>query len=178
MINASYLVEASRFLIALIFALSFVGKVTDVTSFEATIASFKMLSTKQVMLAAKAFLTAELAVVALLLLGGPLLSAGFALALLLLALFVVVLSTMLLRHLQVSCNCFGQNARMVSVYDVIRNILLIAVCLVGLLMAPAPPPTYQVADALLLGLMVASLGVVLVNFSDVAKTLLRSFEVW
>lgn len=77
------------------------------------------------------FLSGEFAVVVLLFMGGQLLPLAFGLALLLLAAFTVALVSVLVRHIQTTCNCFGNSQKPVTYSDVWRNVGLSSVIAVG-----------------------------------------------
>jgi hypothetical protein len=85
------------------------------------VASFELLPKRLSTLAAILFLSGELAVVVMIIVGDRLLPLAFALALLLLLLFIIGLLSVLLRNIETTCNCFGSSDKRVSVYEVWRN---------------------------------------------------------
>jgi hypothetical protein len=112
------------------FAWSFVGKLRDFRAFEQAIIRFKLLPSWLYRPATVLFLGAELGVVFMMLLGEPLLMWGFLLAALLLTVFSIALVSVLVRKLNISCNCFGPSEKLVTSYDIIRNIGFL-VCALG-----------------------------------------------
>ncbi len=117
-----YLLAFCRAVVGLVFALSSVSKVVNLAQFKQTISSFNLLPSWLSSIAAVLFLYGEFAVVLLVILGGPLLTIGFSLAILLLLLFCIALVSVLVRRIRTSCNCFGPSAKLVSRSDVWRNI--------------------------------------------------------
>ena len=111
---------------ALAFALSSAGKATNLAAFQRAINDLRLVPQRLTQPIALAVLAAEMAVVALIVLGGlvpgtALLRAGFLLALSLLVLFTAVLISTLARRLSTSCACFGSATKPVSGWDVVRN---------------------------------------------------------
>ena len=133
----SYVLAFCRVATGLVFAWSFVGKVQDISSFIQTINRFKILPKKFHQPAAVAFLASELVVLGTMILGGKLLLWGFLLAGLLLISFSIALVSVLIRKIQIPCNCFGSSQKPISSFDVFRNITLILLSLsaYGLLIA-------------------------------------------
>jgi hypothetical protein len=115
-----------------VFLISFGSKVRDIAQFQRSIVAFRLLPRKLSHIAAIIFLCGELAVVLLLLVGGELLLPGFMLALLLLIVFSIALSSVIFRKLHISCNCFGSSDQQVTVVDIWRNVGLIVCVLAGL----------------------------------------------
>jgi hypothetical protein len=107
-------------------------RVCDLPGFVRAVAGFALLPQPLVRAAALLFLAGEVAVVGLLLFGGPFLAAGFGLALGLLLLFSLALATVLIRGLQTPCHCFGATDKAISRYDLWRNLGFVAVALLGL----------------------------------------------
>lgn len=127
-----YLLTFSRVTIGLIFAYSFLSKARDVGQFAQTITNFKLLSPRWSRPLALLFLSAELAVVVLVLVDGRLLPLAFGLAFLLLIVFTIVLASTLARNIQTTCNCFGSSERLLDYADVWRNAGLVLVAGAGL----------------------------------------------
>lgn len=124
------LLNFCRLTTGLMFAWSFVGKLRDFRAFEQAIIRFKLLPSWLYRPATVLFLGAELGVVFMMLLGEPLLMWGFLLAALLLTVFSIALVSVLVRKLNISCNCFGPSEKLVTSYDIIRNIGFL-VCALG-----------------------------------------------
>lgn len=94
-------------------------------SFTQAIDRFKLLPKVLHSPTAVAFLGGELVVVVAMILGGKFLLWGFLLAGLLLLLFSIALASVLVRKIPTSCNCFGSSQKPVSIFDIVRNTILI-----------------------------------------------------
>jgi uncharacterized membrane protein YphA (DoxX/SURF4 family) len=116
-----YLLAFCRVVIALVFILSFVGKVRNISAFEQTIANFKFIPGRFNRFTALMVLIGEVIVVASMVIGSQWLWPGFLLAALMLVIFCVALASVLIRRIQTSCNCFGSSKKFVSSYDILRN---------------------------------------------------------
>lgn len=128
-----YLLAFCRVVIGLVFLMSSVGKARDLPGFQQTIRNFALLPGQFSGAAAWLFLFGEIAVMLLVVLGGPLLLPGFVLALGLLLLFCLALILVLARHIRTSCSCFGASEQPVSLADVWRNVGFILCALGGCL---------------------------------------------
>ncbi|NOK60042.1 MAG: hypothetical protein GFH27_549291n235 [Chloroflexi bacterium AL-W] len=117
-----YLLVFCRIAIGLLFAISAVSKLRDFRSFSQTITRFRILPGRLNTPAAVIFVAAELAITAMMLIGGMWLWPGFLFAVLLLIVFSVALGSVLARNIQTSCNCFGNTQKPVSMADIWRNI--------------------------------------------------------
>jgi hypothetical protein len=126
-----YLQAFCRFVIGLVFGLSFIGKVKDAYAFEQTIARFDILPTRLNRVSAFLLLSAELLVVITMIIGGSLLIWGFLLAGIILLSFCMALASVMLRKIKTSCNCFGLSEKAVSPFDIIRNLGFVLCALVG-----------------------------------------------
>jgi len=120
-----------RIVIGLVFAISSFRKARDLAQFKRTITRFAILPESWSSLLALAFVGAEFAVVILVVLGGPFLLPGFLLAIFLLLLFCLALSSVLVRGIATSCNCFGPGEQQVSFSDIWRNGGLLLCALAG-----------------------------------------------
>lgn len=127
-----HLLTFCRITIGLLFAYSFLAKARDVNKFAQTITPFNLLPAHWSQPLALLFLSAELAVVILVLAGGQSLPIAFALALLLLSTFSATLLLVLARNIRASCNCFGHSYQPVTYADVWRNVGIILVAAGGL----------------------------------------------
>jgi peroxiredoxin len=116
-----YLLAFCRITIGLTFAYSFLMKVRDVNQFAQTIANFRLVPLRWGRPLALLFLSGEVAVVILLLLGGVWLPLAFTLVLILLAAFTIALVAVLVRNIQTTCHCFGRSDKPVTSADVWRN---------------------------------------------------------
>jgi hypothetical protein len=66
----------------------------------------------------------------MMLLGGSLLTGGFLLAALLLTAFSIALASVVIRKINLSCNCFGPSEKRITPYDIFRNIGFL-ICALG-----------------------------------------------
>ncbi|HEV2888001.1 MAG TPA: MauE/DoxX family redox-associated membrane protein [Jatrophihabitans sp.] len=167
-----------RWAIGLTFAVSALGKARSMTDFRAAIEDFGMLPRRAIGQVAAATVATEGLVVLLLALGRGWATAGFVLALALLAAFSAVLVAALRRKAAVSCNCFGTSQRPISFYDVARNGCLALCCLGGLwsrhaATGNAPEPALVLA----LALMAATFLVVVSNLEDIVELLRKPYVV-
>lgn len=117
-----YMLAFCRVVIGLTFVVSSVSKVLHMAQFRQAISNFHILPGRLSGIAAMLFLCSEFAVVVFVLIGGPLLLFGFALASFLLVLFCIALVSVLVRRIRISCNCFGTSTKRVSHFDVWRNV--------------------------------------------------------
>lgn len=118
---ASFILIFCRVTIGLVFALSSLSKVRNISEFKRTIQGFQLLQPRMSGSAALLFLCGEFSVVLLIAIGGPVLFYGFALALFLLFLFCFALASVLRRQLRIACNCFGSSEKPVTSTDLWRN---------------------------------------------------------
>lgn len=137
--SLSYMLVFARFVVGMIFFISFIGKALSLKKFQQTISNFNLLPNTFSAPLALIFLMGELFVVILLIVGGSIgLRIGFALALVMLIAFTLALISVLVRKIQTSCNCFGSSEKIISPYDLIRNMGIIIGAAVGLLVADTP----------------------------------------
>lgn len=165
----AYILAFCRAVIGLVFLVSFASKALNLHAFEHTIASFSVLPKGWSRPASVCFVAGEIAVAILITLGGQFLAPGFALAILLLAVFTLGLASVLARRLRVSCNCFGPSSQLVSPYDICRNLGFIVCATVGLAVLDVSPSTLQWIEWLLIGLVAAVVAAVWINLRDIAQ---------
>lgn len=176
--EAEHAVLLARGILGLTFLASATGKLRDLTAFTAAVEDFDLIPRRWARAAAFAVVTAELALVATMGVGGPLLMPGFAVAAVVLVLFTGVLASTLRRRRVVSCNCFGAATAKVSGYDIVRNAGLIAVAVAGALSAQsAEEKGISASEVLVLVLMAAGFTLVALNLADVARTLRQPFRI-
>lgn len=172
----SYLFTFCRLVLGLTFTFSFVSKARDIRQFTTTIANFDLLPRRWTKIAVLLFLSGEAAVVILMIVGGLLLPAGFALAGLLLLLFTLAILSALRRNIHTFCNCFGASVRPLTYYDVWRNAGFMACSLVGWrLIAQAPMTESQStwAEMGLLAFLAALFVMVWTQLNQVAMLLAK-----
>lgn len=169
-----YLLTFSRLATAFIFALSAANKLRDFPAFTQAIVNFRILPGRWVKVAAVFLAVTELAVVAMMLLGGPFLLPGFLLALVLLSLFSVALMSVLAHGIHTSCNCFSASARPLSSFHVWRNVSFIICITAGCLLwaLPTAPIEMNLLELCLLSIVAATF-ILLVNNLEEIVTLVR-----
>lgn len=154
---APYALTFSRIAIGLVFAASSLGKLLDFPAFERTVENFRVLPQRLARVCAYVFLGGEIAVLVLMILGGySLLIAGFLTATLLLSVFCIALFAVLIRRLQVPCNCFGSSRKPSSPADIWRNVGFLACAMLGIASLTALPDAavkMSLGEAGLLGMM-------------------------
>ncbi|MEV0972158.1 MauE/DoxX family redox-associated membrane protein [Microtetraspora glauca] len=128
-------------LLVAVFLTSGVGKVINYSSFEESVRQMRLLPAGAVPVAAVLIITAELVTVLSIMAGlvkSPgILMVGFALAAVLCVVFGLAIATVIRRGNAVSCNCFGRQASPFSARHIVRNTLLAAAAVVGMLGAGA-----------------------------------------
>jgi hypothetical protein len=156
-IFASYALTFSRIALGLIFVASSIGKLRDFSAFERTVENFRVLPRQLAQVCAYVFLGGEIAILALMILGGnSFLMVGFLMAILLLSIFCIALLTVLIRRLQVPCNCFGSSQRPTSPVDIWRNVGFLACAVLGtasLTALPGATTKMTLGESVLLGMM-------------------------
>lgn len=168
----SYLTTFSRIIIGFAFAISFISKVSDVSAFEYTIKSFDLLPKKLHRIAALLFLSGELSITLLLVIGSKFLIVGFGLAIVLLIAFSIAMISVLVRNIRTSCNCFGLTEKAVSIFDVWRNASFFLFTLVGLLAlstSTSQQTSLAPAEFSLLSVIAIMFVTVLINFEDIVQ---------
>lgn len=175
---AEFVLACCRWTIVITFVVSGAGKLASMTSFRAAIADFEVVPADWVRPAATATVALELLAALLVLIGGPVLLAGFGLAGALLLGFSLLLARTLRRKAAVRCNCFGRTERPITGYDLLRNGLLIGCGVLGgwLWLADGgglPPIGLLLAGGLMAGTLVA----VASNLHDIVELLRRPYVV-
>lgn len=171
MLNA-LIITFCRVVILLVFGMSFIGKLSNVTAFQAAVTNFRILSPNWSRRAAWIFLIGEFVVVVLTIMGGNALLIGFLIAVFLLTIFSIALGIALIRRLQVPCNCFGREEKPISPYDLVRNGSFIVCILIGvdvLWTADGLIASLGFANIILAGLMGATFVMILTNLSEIVQ---------
>lgn len=140
---ASLLLAFCRLALGFVFALSLLGKLRNVQAFRQTIRAFQLLPDWSVGTAMLLFLGSEFLVVLGSILGNRFLFPTFLLATLLLILFSAAMTSVLVRRIQTSCNCFGKSDKAVAVTDLWRNGGLLCCALGGGVLLSWFPQTHD-----------------------------------
>lgn len=130
-----YVLAFCRAIVGIVFVVSFITKVRDVSRFSDTIANFQIVPRSISRPLGLAVLGSEFAVVVFIIVGGQLLTAAFTLAVFLLLSFSMALLYVLKRSIQTPCNCFGAADEPVSIYDVWRNMGFLIFASIGILLS-------------------------------------------
>lgn len=169
-----YLLMIARMVVAFTFAISLVGKVRNLSSFEEAISRFEILPKWLDRSAAILFLSAELVVVILLLIGGKLLWLGFALAFFLLLVFSVALTSVIMRQIRTECNCFGSSNGIISPVHLWRNGGLLLCALTGWVIVSmgSTTPTItllKASDLIFVGMLTLVVFVIKVGLNSITQ---------
>ncbi|MEO3890715.1 MauE/DoxX family redox-associated membrane protein [Nonomuraea sp. B5E05] len=173
-----YVEVASRLLLVTVFALALAGKVRGRRAWEGFVGSLREMAVvgwAVVPMAAVAVTVAETAVIVLVVApprwAG---TAGFALAAVLLGCFTVAVGAVARRPAPVPCRCFGPSGTPVGVAHVVRNLILVAASLLGLVGSLANDPADLVISAAA-GTLGAVAGLLLARWDDLAALLRPSW---
>ena len=127
-----------RYVIGFVFIFSLYGKLKNIPSFIQTITNFQFLPQKFSKSLAYLFLTGEISVIITMLIGKNLLIWGFLIASLMFLAFSIALTSVLVRNIRTSCNCFGSDEKDVSVGHVVRSLGFLVCGVMGIVIT-----TYQ-----------------------------------
>lgn len=117
-------------------------KLKDISRFVATVNSFQLLPAAIVAPVALLIVGLELSVLVLLF-HSPLM--GLVLASILLISFTVALASVLLRQLQVQCNCLGEHQQPIAAIDLVRNLGFLCCSCGGAWLVAKPEVTLTIA---------------------------------
>lgn len=169
-----YVEVACRLLLATVFGIALVSKVstaTGWTAFENSVRDMAVVPPSRVWLAARASVATEATVVVFLLIPHMIVGiAGFLLAAGLLAVFAWAIILVVRRKQAISCRCFGTSTTPLSARHIVRNLLLIAVALAGAV-ATADTTEAQLAGAVLAGVVGAVIGMLVAMLDDLVALL-------
>lgn len=164
-----FVAEVLRYFIGFFMLAAGAGKLREFAQFCANlVASFGM-PERAARLLAPAVVAAEFGAAALILGGAA--NTGMVAALAMLAAFTAVVSYKFFTESVVKCSCFGEAARSVSGFDLLRNLLAIAAAIAYLAIAgasPMPIPVALLAAGLATLLLVAA-----IDFHDIASLLVQ-----
>jgi uncharacterized membrane protein YphA (DoxX/SURF4 family) len=158
------LADTARCCIALLLLAAGVGKLRSYGAFRGNLATSFGVPPAAAAWAAPALVLAELLLAGWLLAGGSHLP--MLLSLLLLSILTAVLAFRYFTHSVVRCSCFGEAARPVSSYDLLRNVLVVGVN--GAYFALAQEATLPVATTMLAAGLAAIACVALISLHDIA----------
>ena len=159
-----FLSDIARYVIALLLLAASVGKLRSYGDFRGNLATSFGMPPAAARVAAPALVAAELLLAAWLLAGGTQLP--MLLSLVLLGTLTAVLAWRYFTHSVVRCSCFGEAARPVSQYDLLRNVL--AVGINGAYFACAQTASLPVATSVLAAGLAAIVCVAVISLHDIA----------
>ncbi|MGK5003661.1 MauE/DoxX family redox-associated membrane protein [Janthinobacterium sp. LB2P70] len=160
----AFLSDIARYVIALLLLAASVGKLRSYGDFRGNLATSFGVAPAAATVAAPALVTAELLLAGWLLAGGTQLP--MLLSLLLLSTLTAVLAWRYFTHSVVRCSCFGEAARPVSQYDLLRNVL--AVGINGAYFALAQEAALPAATSVLAAGLAAIVCVAVISLHDIA----------
>lgn len=160
----TFLSDIARYVIALLLLAASVGKLRSYGDFRGNLSTSFGVAPAAAKAAAPALVAAELLLAACLLAGGTQLP--MLLSLLLLSTLTAVLAWRYFTHSVVRCSCFGEAARPVSQYDLLRNVL--AVGINGVYFASAQTASLPVATSVLAAGLAAIVCVAVISLHDIA----------
>lgn len=161
---AAFLSDIARYCIALLLLAASVGKLRSYGDFRANLATSFGVPPAAASLAAPALVAAELWLAGWLLAGGAQLP--MLLSLLLLGTLTAILAWRYFTHSVVRCSCFGEAARPVSQYDLLRNVLVVGTN--GAYFALAQETTLSIATTVLAAGLAAIVCVATISLHDIA----------
>ena len=161
---AALLADTARCCIALLLLAASVGKLRSYGGFRGNLATSFGVPPAAARVAAPALVTAELLLAGWLLAGGT--HIPMLLSLLLLTTLSAVLAWRYFTHSVVRCSCFGEAARPVSQYDLLRNLLAVGVN--GSYFAFAQQAAVPVATTALAAGLAAIVCVAIISLHDIA----------
>lgn len=172
----SYFATLFEVTIGLTFLISALSKLANLSGFENSVFQFGILPQRFVILVARVFLGLELCIFVLLLINNLFVNAfGYALALLLLFVFTFALLHALRSQKRIICSCFGQSSAIISTYDVIRNLIMIILCVVSFGGTRMDPFVLNGTQYLILGCYSLGFALIISRFSDVIGTMTHPF---
>jgi hypothetical protein len=170
----NYVLLACRVLLITIFVVALVGKVRGraaYTEFRRSVIEWRVLPRRWSAVVAAAAVTGEAVVVLLLMLPASV-QVGFVAGALLLAAFTTGVIRMLRLGRPARCRCFGASTVTLSGAHVVRNAMLIGLCVTGAVAATGAGGSSLTVPGAVLALSAAAVGVLfVVRFDDLASVL-------
>jgi uncharacterized membrane protein YphA (DoxX/SURF4 family) len=169
----SYLLLMCRAMVAGVFIVSLTSKIRSgpaYAAFRRSVDDWQVVPRRWLAPVAPAVVAGEAAVVLLLALPRTV-PIGCVAAALLLSAFTVGISLVRRRRRMVTCQCFGASTTQVGAAHLVRNVLLLVLCVTGAVTAMTADGTQPTAAGALLTLLVAAAGVLIVVRLDDILTL-------
>lgn len=171
--SSAYVLLLARWFVGLTFAWSSAAKLWRFSGFEAAVSDFGLVPSRWTRAVARIVVVVEALIAVAMLIGGPILSIGFVAAFALLSCLTLAILAVLRRKARVACNCFGASDRVLTRYDVARNVILLGVCVGGLVCSRASTAAIEPLVVAVLGVASAAFVVLVANLGDVVETLRR-----
>jgi hypothetical protein len=162
----AYLSFGCRLLIGLVFAVAAGGKLRDVDGLESSVRALAPLAGARSRLTGWLVVGLELLVVVLLVFPATMVW-GFGLGLVLSAGFTAAIALALRRGTDAMCRCFGATQRRLGASQMVRDVVLAAVALVGLAGGLAAGQDGSVAGRLVAGVAAAAGALLVIFFDDI-----------
>ncbi|MFE4974157.1 MauE/DoxX family redox-associated membrane protein [Kitasatospora sp. NPDC056651] len=162
----AYLLLGCRAVIAVVFARSALAKLRARRDFASALRAMALLPPGTTGAAVIGVPAAEVALALLVWTPAPLATWAFAATAGLVALFAAVLVVLLRRGTDVSCSCFGASGVPVGGAHVVRNLVLIAIAVTGLVASALPAPGGLGAAGAVVALLAAGFASVLIIATD------------
>ncbi|MER7004831.1 MauE/DoxX family redox-associated membrane protein [Dactylosporangium sp. NPDC000555] len=161
-----YVLFGCQVLTGLVFVVAGITKLRDVDGFRRSMLALVPLPVALSPAAARALIGLELLVVALLVVPATV-AAGLALSLILDLAFTVAIVLALRAGRRAPCACFGRTERPLGIRHVVRDLVLAAVALLGLVAAAAPHTPANAGGLLVAGLAGALGGLLVILLDDI-----------
>ena len=174
-----FMLTLCRVIIGLLFLYSFLGKITDISSFQKAIRNFQIVPPVLIKPFSYLLVFAEITIVGLMALGREFLLPGFGLAAFLLLIFAIAIGSVLRRRISTSCNCFGPSEKTLTFFDIIRNAIFILIAFSGVRILIVQGLSYfaiNITDVVLAGIMAVCVILILTHLSEIFRVFLPGAE--
>jgi Methylamine utilisation protein MauE len=167
-----YITEIFRFSIAFILIFAAIGKLKTFHEFRKNLTESFGLSVFASQKIAPLIIAVELLLAGVILLNIKASYLGMAVSLGLFVIFTGVVSYQYLKEGIVKCSCFGESERSVSVYDLLRNLLII-VCILFYLLCSTGPVHHDVQMNFLISGLAIIITIFVTQFHEIITLLFR-----
>jgi uncharacterized membrane protein YphA (DoxX/SURF4 family) len=161
-----------RFVMGYVFVFSLTGKLRNIPSFVQTITNFLFFPSKFSRPLAYIILIGEVSVVVAMLIGKNLLLWGFLITSLMFLAFSIALSSVIVRNIKTSCNCFGPDEKEVNVGHVVRSLGFLVCGIGGMILTKLPFATSSgvgIIEMFLIGVFAVVFVILMMQISEVIK---------
>ncbi|NUM49258.1 MAG: hypothetical protein HUU38_31545 [Anaerolineales bacterium] len=165
---SAYVLAFARFVIGFVFLWSAGSKLRDFAAFERAVADFQLSPAVFSRGVAFFFVSLELSVTCIMGWSIKFLRNGFIIAMFLLVVFSLALSWVLLRGIKTSCHCFGASKKLVSKWDLVRNVCLLGVASLGYFACNLAELALTIPELTLLAFISVAVVAVLTQFQNMS----------